>query len=218
MYIFNLLQAINTNMNDIRQLISIVEGRRNPDLNLKKTISARFNEIIEELGTDGVYVHYNNIEKVGIHPRSYNLFGPMGVYGMPIDMAKGYLLYAQKHNLKYANIILAKPGIKILNLDTITLDEMKKFLEIARSYSKLKDRSIPIDVKSCWRTIIDLLDRYSKIRTKNNFAVQNFFFRKKCGFDAILDNSLIINDNPGQIVFLTPGSYIVKETVPLRFN
>lgn len=124
----------------------------------------------------------------------------------------------QKNNFKYANIILAKPDIKILNLDKVTIETMKELVNDARKYTNINDRSIPIDVKSCWNLITSLLKSYSEPRKKYLYAVQNFFFRVRHRYDAILDNSFVINDNPGQIVFLTPGSFIVEETIPLRFD
>lgn len=83
-------------MSNIRHFINIVEGRRNPNLNVKKTTASLFAEYEKKYGPNGVYVHYNKIEKVGINTRSTNLVGPVGVYAFPIDMANNYLLYAKK--------------------------------------------------------------------------------------------------------------------------
>jgi hypothetical protein len=213
-------------MNTMRHYINIIEGRSNPELNIKPTTANVFDVYLKKYGSNGIYVHFNKIEKVGIKYGSNNTFGPMGIYAMPIHMATDYgLRNAAMMKAQYANIILAKPGISILNLDTVDISTMQGLALDALKFHKKKAASkeidykstiVPNDIKGCWQSIQNLLYNISRRRGKKLPLLLTVFFRK-VGFDAIIDNNQIINDNPGQIVFITPGSYDVVETIPLRF-
>ena len=213
-------------MNTMRHYINIVEGRSNPELNVKPTTADLFDVYLKKYGSNGIYVHFNKIEKVGINYNSNNTFGPMGVYAMPIHMATDYgLRNAKLMKSQYANIISANPGISILNLDTVDISTMQGLARDALKFHKKKAASkeidykstvVPNDIRGCWQSIQNLLHNISRRRGKKLSLLMTVFFRK-VGFDAIIDNNQIINDNPGQIVFITPGSYDVVETIPLRF-
>ena len=145
---------------------------------------------------------------------------------MPIHMATDYgLRNAKLMKSQYANIISANPGISILNLDTVDISTMQGLARDALKFHKKKAASkeidykstvVPNDIRGCWQSIQNLLHNISRRRGKKLSLLMTVFFRK-VGFDAIIDNNQIINDNPGQIVFITPGSYDVVETIPLRF-
>jgi hypothetical protein len=214
-------------MHDLRKFINIVEARSHPDINPKPLTSDIFQKYQSQYGSDGVYVHFNSIEKVGINIKSQNTFGPLGIYAMPIGIASTYGLDQTKmmKDVKYANVILPKNSINILNLDTVNVAEMQQLVQSALAFHKrkLKAKSdfyssiqLPQDIRQCWRLVVKLLYEYASRRRKKLMYILNSFFRK-IGYDAILDSNQIINDNPNQIVFLSSNAFTVLETIPLRF-
>ncbi len=215
-------------MHDLRTFINIVEARSHPDINPKPLTSDVFQKYQSQYGPNGVYVHFNSIEKVGINTRSQNTYGPMGIYAMPIEIASTYGLTQTKmmKDVKYANIILPKTSINVLNLNTINIAEMQKLVQSVLAFHKrkLKAKSnfyssiqLPQDIKECWRLVVKLLYEYASRRQKPLMHILNSFFRK-IGYDAILDSNRVINDNPNQIVFLSSNAFTVLETIPLRFS
>lgn len=214
-------------MKDIRYYINLIEARSHPDSNPKHKTADIFIKYIEKYGSSA-YVHFNKIEKVGFNfLRNSNIASgtPFGVFAMPIEIAASYRLenLTARYQLRYANILIARPDAKILNLDTVSLDVMKELSQQAVKFYKKKTKDnwyVNIDklpsVREHYQQITELLSSYSARRKRRDSIVINSFFRNN-GYDAILDTNQIINDNSGQIVFLTPSSYEVLETIPIRF-
>lgn len=207
-------------------ITEILESRRNPDVNVKSPTSKILSGYIQKYGHNGVFVHFNNIEKVGINFKSQNTFGPIGVYAMPVGISIDYgMKQAKLNGAKYANILL--PTYKnLLDFNTIDISVMQHLVSKALAFhkKKLKNNSefyktfeIKNSNKECWTQIERLLYDYTRRRGKLLKNIENIFLRNN-GFDAVYDNQSVINDNPDQIIFLAPGTFKVEETIPVRFE
>lgn len=205
--------------------VSVNEARSNSELNTKIPAVKIIQDYVDKYGPNGVFVHFNNIEKVGINLNSQNTFGPTGIYAMPIGIAVAYGLHQSKlYNPKYLNILLPA-YTNLLDLSKVDISTMQSLLAKALAFhkKKVKDKAIfytnytiPNSVQECWVEIIDLLSNYARRKGKNVNHILNIFFRKH-GIDAIYDNSRIINDNPNQILFLSSKAFKVIKTIQLRF-
>lgn len=66
------------------KLHAILEGRTNPAKNTKIGIIAELVSFAEQNGQDDFYVHFTNIEKIGVNPSPSYSGTPSGVYAYPL--------------------------------------------------------------------------------------------------------------------------------------
>jgi hypothetical protein len=62
-----------------------------------------------------------------------------------------------------------------------------------------------------------IIARISRVRGRPTQAIWNTVFRQQ-GYDAIKDNTGLLNDNPNQIVFLHGRAFDVVKTMPIRLG
>lgn len=209
--------------------INLIEIRSHPEQNPKLLTIDILQKYLNQYGDNKLYVHFGNIEKVGINLQSKNMFGPHGVYAFPLKNAIPVLdsIKTKTENAKYANILEPTSSAHILNLDTVDVNTMQKILQNAIAFHRKNTKDKPnryshfnsvTTVKQIYRSIESLLENYVNRRPSKKLSyLENVFFRSQ-GYDAIFDTQRIINDNPNQIVFLTPKAFKVIETIPLRFK
>lgn len=213
----------------IQQLIC--EKRSHPEQNPRETTAELIARFAQQDNGLGLYVHFGSIEKVGINPRSQNIYGPIGVYAIPLLWANDHQNYWRSQvdmtTSKYVNIIQLKPSARVLDLSTIYPTTMKDMLEKTIRWHKKKTGTrsdyyqhmrLHNSVANLYRDIEQLVTDYAKRRKKTPMYQLNHWFRT-LGYDAVLDDgNQIINDNPSQIVFLTPSSYHVIYRAPVTLN
>jgi hypothetical protein len=210
-------------MHDLRHLINIVnEARSHPELNPKHLTIDVINQLKQRPDADQLYVHFNNIEKVGLHLNSNNTFGPTGIYAFPLGFVDSRILEMSKmHNTKYMNVLKASSSLKLLNLNKVDQSFIQQFYDlVARAYKKaLKSKTKDMmsgSIRNDWSTIAYMIADIARKRKKPPQHLWNVFLRQ-LGYDAVYDSSRLMNDNPNQMIFLVPGTYQVVLTEVIRF-
>ena len=204
----------------------IFEVRSHPELNVKVNSFEEIKNYIEQHPSSRLYLHFNTIEKVGIHLQSKNTYGPFGIYAMPMYYVidNGESRFNRIVNINkpiYVNILQENPGIKILNLNIIDNNFIQLFFNKINSLSKKKSRVDPSEltgeVSKDWRLIQSIIGRKASRSGTSSQALWNIILRSM-GYDALYDSSSLLNDNPNQIVFLHSKAFTLVKTIPIRLN
>lgn len=220
------LTRVDTDLAHINNTAT-VESRSHADSNPKQSTSDLLKEYLNKYGEGKAYVHFSMLEKVGINPRSRNMYGPHGVYGYPLENAFEVLKQPTLSRMaRYANVLVPSSSARILDLDTVSVQRMMALLESAIAFHRKKTKGKPeeyakysnvSDTRAAYKGIAMLLSNYCQRRNRSLSVTLNAFFRSH-GYDAIRDTSSIMNDNPNQIVFLVPTAYTVVDRIPLRLD
>jgi hypothetical protein len=214
-------------MNDLRHYINIIETRSHPELNPKPITVDILKQYIKKYGKNKLFVHFNDIEKVGINFNPKSTYGPIGIYAYPIEKSLEIVFYAvHDAKWKYANVLLPKKDINILNLDTVSEDKVRHIFDATFNLVKKNNVNLANELPM-WYTsnrqenfliILHMCAAIAKAKgNTNRESIYNIILRS-LGYDAVFDTSRILNSNPHQIIFLTPTSFEVIETIPLRLT
>lgn len=202
----------------------ITEKRRNADN------PAQQREFLEKyLGSlpslDDVYLHYTNIDKIGINPKSDWYETPRGIYAYSAE----YNEYGEIHvawkpghqrNTKYVFVLKLKPNARILNFGTYTQEQFKKDLETLGKewnddYNDYSQKNIA--------KVIYRLAGYNDLKTKSKTtnSKRSEVFYKILGYDGLEDPgySIIHKNEPDQIVFFHRGAFdVLKQLRDYTFD
>ena len=67
------------------KILKLLEGRRNPAVNEKNGVLNELKKFVSENGTDGFFVHFTSIHKIGMNPDPGYSGTPIGIYTYPLD-------------------------------------------------------------------------------------------------------------------------------------
>ena len=204
-------------MNNLKYYINLInEARSHPDLNIKSPAIATLEKYKNQ---PGLYVHFNDIEKIGVNLQSKNTFGPYGVYAFPLDYAiQNYerIIASGIKTRKYMTILKAKSGINILDLGKIKRATLENIKNLVNTFSrKIKAQELTGNNRRDFHNIQITISSIARRIGRSFQSLSNSIFRK-LGYDAIYDNNRMLNDNPNQIVFLKSNTFDILETVPFR--
>ena len=199
----------------------VLEARRNPEQNPKPST---WQELEPYWGKD-LYLHFNRIEKVGVNLQSTNTWGPWGVYTFPIGfMEKNPKMFqwaAEFVRGGFLHILEPKPGIRVLDLAQITEGDIEALeAELEKITGKPQDKAQG-SPRQQWRDLMQAVSRQWRPRTGGARlagrpqTLLNKILRR-AGWDAVLDEHQLLNDNPNQQVFLHGSAYALIKTIPLR--
>lgn len=219
-------------MNDIRYYINLLdEARSHPELNPKISTYNVIRKYSSSSNANQLYLHFNNIEKVGINLKSSNTFGPFGVYAFPIshfsqssEKSFNYQIKMNRSRARYLNILQIRPDANVLNLTNLTNEVLEQvYNQVKRIHKKVTHSSnkhyLPLtnNVKHDWRILVSLIGGISSTRDISWQGAFNIVLRQ-VGYDALYDSSQLLNDNPNQIVFLHTKAFDIVETIPVRLS
>lgn len=225
---FALSLALDPAPINITMLIQeLFEARSHPELNPKTPTY----ELLEPYFSGDYYLHFNNVEKVGVNLQSRNTFGPFGVYAFPADhfqgQESGFDSLVQRGRLKLVHVLAPRPGIRVLDLgrlDSAAMDGFKSAVKSVLPRGLRRDPGIQqqladteSNLRSQWQQAALVIARISRVRGRPTQAIWNSVFRQQ-GYDAIKDNTALLNDNPNQTVFLHGRAFDVVKTMPIRLG
>jgi hypothetical protein len=223
---FALSLALDPALINITMLIQeLFEARSHSELNPKTPTF----ELLEPYFSGDYYLHFNNVEKVGVNLQSQNTFGPFGVYAFPADHFQGqetvFDQVVQRGQLKLVHVLAPRQGIRILDLSQLDSAKMHSFRSEIKSILPRGLRRDPgiqqqltdteSNLRSQWHNTAMIIARVARVRGRPTQAIWNTVFRQQ-GYDAIRDRTALLNDNPNQIVFLHGGAFDVVKTIPIR--
>lgn len=67
------------------KIFTLLEGRRNPAENEKRGVLNELKEFVSKNGTEGFFVHFTSIHKIGMNPDPGYSGTPIGIYTYPLD-------------------------------------------------------------------------------------------------------------------------------------
>lgn len=214
------LRSAATRAKYLMKIQDVLEARKNPELNPKQST---WRALDSYWGRD-LYLHFNRIEKVGVNLQSTNTWGPWGVYTFPIQYIEQnpeMFQWAANHvKGGFLHILAAKPGIRVLRLAQISEEDIA---ELAKELENITGKSVNLGqgtAREQWRDLMQATSR--QIRTHRAPAMTerpqttlNKILRR-AGWDAVHDDSQLLNDNPNQQVFLHGSAYTLIKTIPIR--
>jgi len=192
----------------------IVEQRRNRDN------PAQQKEFLEKYlaslpSLEGIYVHYTDIEKIGINPKSDWHETPRGIYAYSPsydDEGEVHAKWKPKHqeNTKYVYVLQTKPNTRLLNFKDYTLKQFKEDFE--KLGGEWEDKYSEYDSENLSRVIYSQT-MYSKQNTRSTTASakRSEIFYRVLGYDGLEDPGFgIIHKNErSQTVFFHTGAFKV---------
>lgn len=126
----------------------VLEGRKNPALNVKKGVVQELRDFVDEHGEENYFVHFGNIHKLGLNPSPGYDSTPSGVYAYPLKYvmsaivagADGLPMYVLPYagDYKYAYIFKAS-GLVVSLQDEQTCEGIITHIEDFVGADHLKD-------------------------------------------------------------------------------
>lgn len=176
-----------------------------------------FNAIKKYKNQKDVYIHYTELNKLGVNPQKGH-HDPFGIYFYPLKFMFGedYTIFQYGFSMKYYYIckIDTKNFLKINN---ITFSDIERFFKLAGlinifnniNFGDINKRND----KKLWE-VLDMLVVEPKLRKSYNNLPQirwNAFF-SKIGYDGIIDNKGVINMNePEQVLVFNQKTITILE-------
>lgn len=100
------------------KVIELLEARRNPHLNPTFDALTKLKQIAHKYGTEGIYVRFSGIPKLGVNPQS-KWGTPFGICAYPLDyVIEAELRVPYAGNMKYLIVFKLKPTANILDLNS----------------------------------------------------------------------------------------------------
>jgi hypothetical protein len=128
---------------------------------------------------------------------------------------------------RQVTVLKPRSGINVLDLSQLDLGTMISIKSAVKSLVPRGLRKDPeiqdffadtgSEPRRQWQEMAQIIARISRIRGHKTQAVWNSLFRRQ-GYDAIRDNTGLLNDNPNQIVFLHGRAFDIIETIPIRLK
>lgn len=204
----------------------LFEARRNPALNPKLSTF----QLLEPYLSADYFIHFNSIEKVGIRPRGSNTYGPNGVYAFPADYFHGqpaefdHIVKLNRPTL--VHVLKLTVHSRVWDLSKLTAADINRFRSAVKTVLSTHINSNPSilqrinnssgSLNDQWQRLVRLIIEHRRNERNPGWKFQlNTLFRE-LGWNAILDSTRSINDNPYQIIFLDPKSFDVVKTFPIR--
>jgi hypothetical protein len=211
----------------VMRITEIIEARSHPELNPKTPTF----DLLDRYMNNHHHLHFNSMDKVGVNLQSKNTHGPFGVYAFPITFFKdNESMFNRLVNLekpRQVNVLKARSSINTLDLSQLEVDTMSRIKSAVKSLvprglrkdSEIQDffADIVSDPRRQWGIMTRIIARIARVRGQPTQAIWNSLFRRQ-GYDAIRDNTMLLNDNPNQTVFLHSRAFDIVETIPLRLR
>lgn len=216
------------------KIITILEARRNPSLNTKRSVlqqllqfsskAGEINFIGESVPYTNTFVSFTAIQKLGINPKS--VYDMVGIYAYPIDYVISNLKDADKNLPQASEIPFAsdQPYLQIFTIkDTANVmlvsETQSKMQELKMAIRKMVSRSEHLD-NDARRYILDAADRLKSTSQLLKFIISpagftssenNRIFRE-VGIDVIIDpgHSVIHSNEPEQTVIMMCSENVLE--------
>jgi len=177
------------------------------------------NESLSDWNT-GKWIHYSDSEMMTINLSPYHQ-DPLAIYAFPEKFPPYTNMWLNK---KYKFTITLKPNTHILDLDSITENQIKMLLD-ATGATKYYENSIlhypPKDhkdiVKRFWDAMRNAMVLNSKKSASGGKAKWNKIIREM-GYDAIFDDTGAIYSAEVQLVILDPRIIATINRQPTKIN
>ena len=174
-----------------------------------------------EKSPEELFVNFSDRPK-GLFVASKNPghYDPIGIYGF----SKEYMQRDKNQNqgfwgLPYITVFRPKSSAKILNLDTVTVDEAKQLLKKMgiEDYIEKPWHRKPAN-NSGGALLWNTMEKYNALNGLHKNSSWNGLF-KKIGVDVIRDTKSVIHHNePDQIIVLNPSQAEIVKTVEKPLN
>ncbi|MEM4396743.1 MAG: hypothetical protein QXR30_03740 [Candidatus Woesearchaeota archaeon] len=194
----------------------------------KKRLSIEYLDSLSN--RDDVYIHFSNIEKLGINPVQFYSSTPAGIYAYPLKSSwkkyrKDLTLYPYAKERDFIYLIFVKPNIRKMIASEPISEETKRRLQDYFEKKFDNDYYIKKDIiytdykenlsdyfekfwKSSSYTNGNLIRKISETFEKLNLkpSHMNYFYRKILGFDMVFDDDTgnIHMSEPLQVAILNP--------------
>lgn len=164
-----------------------------------------------------VYIHYTELNKLGINPQKGH-HDPFGIYFYPLKFIFSDEISIFQYGFSMKYYYICKINTKnFLKINNITFADIERFFKLAGltnifnninfgDFDKRNDKKL-------WG-VLDMLNVDPKSRKSYNHLPQikwNSFF-SKIGYDGIIDNRGVINDNePEQVIVFNQNMITILE-------
>lgn len=174
---------------------------------------------------DGIYLHYTNMDKIGINPKSDWYETPRGIYAYSAvynDEGEVHVDWKPGHqrNTNYVFVLKLKPDARILNFKTYTLEQFKKDLEtLGKEWNEDYNDYSQKNIAQVIYRLADGRDLNTKSKGGNNKRSEVFY--RILGYDGLKDPgySIIHKNEPAQTVFFHRGAFdVLKQLRDYTFD
>lgn len=173
-------------------------------------------------------IHFSNLNKLGINP-SFRWRTPLGVATYPLK--ESWERYGDLNDYpwgserKYVIVVDYAPGTRVLNVEDITYDDLKKVADLFIQKNILTPQEVKEAIGTArnptyqwkyWNVTRMAAFKLAEQMGRKVSIVWNSILRKILGFDIISDRTglgILHPNEPLQVLFLHSGSWIHIKTL-----